>query len=165
VSVADLVTVSSVLVIFTVVVVRMRRLGISKFGILAFGLNTVTVLWLAFLFRWAPGSLLPMNSVVRWGCLILALLFIPSTIIGLTRDRTRSATDARRKGTEHSSRTAILQALLTLLLGGFWLVFIGTSTFGFLRMHRWSVLLGITGSFLLGFALVVAFREHRGVAE
>jgi hypothetical protein len=74
------------------VVLLTRRRGTKLFYLLAFAVNTAAICWLLFLFGFltsdehvARGLGAPSDSWLPRGCVFLAVLLIPFTIVGLAR--------------------------------------------------------------------------------
>ena len=156
---------------------RMRQLGIQVFDFVVFAVNFGAIVWLLFLF-WlmssddiaGQGLRASNNSWIPWICLLLAVMLIPSTIFcavrGARSRRNDSMPEDLRAGIE-AARKGYPQAILTLIIGASWLIFIGSKTFLYLHSHLLPIILGIGASIGFGWvvvALVGRSRRHGGVA-
>jgi hypothetical protein len=59
-------------------------------------------------------------------------------------------------------------ATATLIIGVFWMVFIGEGTFGYLRSHFWPIMLGMGASAALGWIIVTLINRrlpHKGAVS
>jgi len=152
--------------------VRMRRLGVALFDLLVFAVNAGAIAWLLFLYisfpseEHAPRLLAPHDSWIPWCCLLLAVLLIPTTIRSMVR--AVRVTQREWPAITPKEQAAAIQALtrqnartaVTLVIGTFWLVFLGGKTFGYFLSHSWLILLGIGASAAVGW-IIVTLMNHR----
>ena len=160
--------------VVTLGVLRMRK-GMSVFDLLVFAVNTGVIFWLLFLYgflssgengAWVLSE--PSDSWILWCCGLLSVLLIPATIRGIALGATlqqKEVTPDERMAALQSLRSRYPRAVVTLILGAFWMIFIGRHTFGYLRSHSWLITLGIAASVGFGWiilALVKRWPRHKG---
>ncbi len=176
-------TLSMILVVYVALValatLRARQDGTKVFYLVAFAVNTAAICWLLFLFGFlssgeyvAQGLRAPGHSWLPWGCLFLAVLLMPITIIGLARgerSQHHEMTPDEQKAALEEVRRRYPGATATLIIGVFWMVFIGEGTFGYFRSHVWLIVLGIVASAALGWIIVTLINHrrlpHKGTAS
>jgi hypothetical protein len=151
--------------------VRMRRLGVRFFDLLAFAVNTGAIAWLLFLYisfrsdEHAARLLAPHDSWIPWCCLLLAVLLIPTTIRGMVR--AVLATQQEGPAISPKEQAAAIQALttqnarttVTLVIGTFWLVFLSVRTFGYFLSHFWQIFFGVGASAGFGWIVVLLIKR------
>jgi hypothetical protein len=172
-------TIAMLLVVYVALVglatVRARQSGTKVFYLLAFAVNAAAICWLLFLFRFLTsdehvareiaGS---GNSWLPWGCLALAVLLMPVSIVSLVRGERsgqHEMTPAEREQALEEVRRRAPANTAVLIIAVFWMVFIGKGTFGYLRSHFWLIMLGIAASVALGWIVVTLVNHRRRVAN
>jgi len=131
-------------------------------------LNVGAVFWLLFLFLYmSRGEVKEARSVppqvVAWACYAIALLLIVPTILGMARavqEQAKLPSVEERASALRQARRRYPRAALTFIIGLAWMLFIGNSTFGFLRSHAWFILGGIAASVLFGWAVLEVIRRQ-----
>jgi heme A synthase len=168
-------TTAMLLVVYIAVVglatVRARQSSTKVFYLLAFAVNAAAICWLFFLFRFLTsdedivrGIAGSGNSWLPWGCLALALLLIPVSIVSLARGERAGqhemTPEERKEALEQVRRRAPANTAI-LIISVFWMVFIGEGTFGYLRSHLWMIVLGIGASAVVGWIAVTLINHRR----
>lgn len=160
-------------VFVVLVVLRLRQIGVKLFDLSVFAVNTGVICWLLFLFRFlspdeyaAHGLRVSNDSWIPWCCLLLSVLLIPVTVLGVVRGaRSRHNNDVtpdERMAALQSARRRYPRAIVTLIIGAPWLIFIGGKTFGYLHSHFLLIALGIGTSAVLGWIVLVLIKQwHR----
>ena len=171
-------TIAMLLVVYVSLVglatLRAKQSGTKVFYLLAFAVNAATICWLIFLFRLltsdeqvAGGIARSGDSWLPWGCLALAVLLIPVSIVSLARGERSGqhemTPEERKEALEEIRRRAPANAAV-LIIAVFWMVFIGEGTFGYLRSHFLMIALGIGASAVVGW-IVVTLINHRRLSH
>lgn len=171
-------TIAMPLVVYIVLValatVRARQSGTKLFYLLAFAVNAATICWLLFLFKFltsdegvARGIAGSGNSWLPWGCLALAVLLIPVSIVSLARGERsgqHEMTPEERKEALEEIRKRAPANTAILIIAVFWMVFVGEGTFGYFQSHLWLIALGVAGSTVAGW-IVVTLINHRRLSQ
>ncbi len=171
-------TIAMLLVVYVALVglaaVRARQSGTKVFYLLAFAVNAAAICWLLFLFKFltfdeqvARGIAGSGNSWLPWGCLSLAVLLIPVSIVSLVRGERSGqhemTPEERKEALEEVRRRAPANTAILIIIV-FWMVFIGEGTFGYFRSHFWLIVLGIAASAVVGW-IVVTLINHRRLSH